>query len=232
MYRRVGLTTHTGSTGQARQQPANVNEERAYKVSDDHSDITVQRRLAGLTEGAMHFPNPSGATRLRAPNGEGILDINSTLEAIGLPRNTPRVFESRTSGEMKQAKLAKRIAALREQKKKLLSELRVLNEELDRAESVRLTEGRVELFEDGAKLADGVEVAKVRGGYVLIRERQDGSWVGLGKRKSRYTGTRESVLEAMTKDAQEKFPKIKDAISVFDSYYKYARPFMGVHVAK
>lgn len=231
MYRKVGLTTHTGSTGQARQQPANVNEEHSYRVSDDHSDISVQRRLAGLAEGAMHFPNPSGATKLRALNGEGILDINSTLEAIGLMRDTPRVFESRTSAELKRSSAEKRISVLRERKKRLLSELREVNEQLEVEKVMKLTEGRAQITEAGASLSNGVEVTKVRGGYVLVRETQEGTWVGLGRRKMRYTGSKEKVLESMAKDAREKFSKVLDAVSAYDDFYKYDRKFMGVQAA-
>jgi hypothetical protein len=217
MYRRVGLTTHVGSVGQARQAPANLNEVNSapYRISDDPQDIDVQRRLAGLTESNLIIPNPAGATRLRPPTGAGVLDLPSTFDSIGLPRDTPRLFESRTSSEIRRDGAHRKLRQLRERKKALLSELRQLEEEI---ESTAMLEG--------SALGHGVITARARGGYVLIREREDGSWVGIGKR-GKHTGSKEDVLKNMGRDAADMFRSEKDAIARYNDFYRYYRAFMG-----
>jgi hypothetical protein len=232
MYRKVGLTTHTQSpsVGAARKAPANLNEVRGYRVTNDHMDIDAQRRLAGLTEGDLNIPNPSGAIGLRPSTGEGVLDIESTLNTLGLPKTTPRLFESRMPSELSTERLGKRIRSLREEKRKLLSALRAVNERIQEAEIEKYAGKTLLREEGGAALGKGVEAARVRGGFVLIRERQDGTWVGLGRKKPVYRGTKEDVSSALEKDAQEKFTKLRDAVAAFEGYYKFSKPFMGNRV--
>lgn len=236
MYRKVGLKTDTGSPGQARQRPANLNETVTYRVTDDHHDIGVQKRLAGLTEDALVIPNPGGVVRLRPEDGKhGILDLDSTLEAIGLRRDMGRLYESRTASEQRADTKRARLEKLQARKEALQEELRAVDLEIQRQSRgqsrSRLVSHGSRLVEDGSKLENGVMVAKTSGGYVLIRERADGSWVGLGKTKLRYTGSRDKVLAEMTKDAAEKFKTVKSAASAFDRYYKFSRDFMGKKVA-
>ena len=100
-------------------------------MSDDHRDMSTQRRLAGLTERQeMHFPNPSGVAKLRAPDGRGILDIESTLEAIGLPSKTARLFESRSTSEVEYEAHQGRVAILRARREELQQELDAIDQRM------------------------------------------------------------------------------------------------------
>jgi hypothetical protein len=130
-YAKVGLNPHEGSVGQARQQPLDYNQTESYQVSDDPMDMGVQRRLAGLTKRQdMHFPNPSGVAKLRAPDGRGILDIESTFEAIGLSPKTARLFESRNTDEVEYEAHQGRIAILRARREELQQELEAIDQRM------------------------------------------------------------------------------------------------------
>lgn len=143
MYRKVGLTTHQGSRGQAQQQPSDYNATHSYRVTDDHQDIGVQRRLAGLTERReMHFPNPSGAVQLRPVDGYGILDIESTLSAIGLTSKTARLFESRTTEEVEQESHQARLGLLRARREELDKEINAIDQQIQEYEDHPLAYGR------------------------------------------------------------------------------------------
>lgn len=177
----------------------------------------MQRRLAGIHESEkLNFPNPSAPVGLRPLDDDGILDIRTTLDIAGISREPGRLFESRDQQEVRQNLLEGRLRNLHEKRKRVQAQLEEVSEEINRLEA-SASPGKT-----------GVKAEKVRGGYVLIRQRQDGNWVGLGANRPKYIEPdKDTMLKAMERDANEKFRSRDAALEAFDTYYKHVKEFMS-----